>query len=66
MEPRVAPEQIVPPQSEHAPFDNPALATASTNVSQPTNEPLELMQECRTSCSQNHVTRTRRGPARLT
>ena len=29
-------------------FDNPALAAAPTNVSQPTNEPLELMQEPRT------------------
>ena len=47
-------------------FDNPALATAPTNVSQPINEPLELMQEPRTSYSQDHVTRTRREPARLT
>ena len=49
MEPRAALEQIVRPQSEHAPFDNLALATAPTDVShQPTNEPLELMQEPRT------------------
>ena len=47
-------------------FDNPALATAHTNVSQTTNEPLELMQEPRTSYSQDCVTRTRREPARLT
>ena len=47
-------------------FDKPALATAPTNVSQPTNEPLELMQEPRTSYSQDCVTRTRREPARLT
>ena len=33
---------ILPRQND---FDNPALATAPTNVSQPTNEPLELMQE---------------------
>ena len=41
------------------------LVTVPTNVSQPTNEPLELMQESRNSCSQDHVTRTRREPARL-
>ena len=54
---------ILPCQND---FDNPALATAPTNVSQPTNEPLELMQEPRTSCSQDCVTRTCREPARLT
>ena len=54
---------IIPRQND---FDNPALATAPTNVSQPTNEPLELMQEPRTSYSQDHVTRTRRDPACLT
>ena len=53
---------ILPRQND---FDNPALATAPTNVSQPTNEPLQLMQEPRTSCSQDHVTRTRREPSRL-
>ena len=54
---------ILPRQND---FDNPALATAPTNVSQPTNEPLELMQEPRTSCSQDLVTRARCEPARLT
>ena len=54
---------ILPRQND---FDNPALATAPTTVSQPTNEPLELMQEPRTSYSQDRVTRTRREPARLT
>ena len=54
---------ILPRQND---FDNPALATAPTNVSQPTNEPLELMQEPRTSYSQDRVTRTRCEPARLT
>ena len=54
---------ILPRQND---FDNPALATARTNVSQPTNEPLELMQEPRTSYSQDSVTRTGREPTRLT
>ena len=36
MEPGAAPKQIVPPQSEHAPFNSPALTTTPTNVSQPT------------------------------
>ena len=54
---------ILPRQND---FDNPALATAPTNVSQPTNEPRELMQEPRTSYSQDRVTRTRCELARLT
>ena len=54
---------ILPRQND---FDNPALATAPSNVSQPTNEPLELMQEPRTLYSQDRVTRTRREPAPLT
>ena len=53
---------ILPHQND---FDNPALATAPTNVSQPTNEPLELMQEPCTSYSQDRVARTRHEPARL-
>ena len=47
-------------------FDNPALATAPSDVSQPTNEPLELMQEPRTSYSQDCVTRTRHESTCLT
>ena len=65
MEPRAAPKQIVPPQSEHAPFNNPTLTTAPTNTSQPTNGPLESLQEPHTSCNQNCVTRICREPARL-
>ena len=55
--------QILPCQND---FDHPALATAPTNVSQPINEQLELMQEPHTSHSQGRVTRTRHEPARLT
>ena len=54
---------ILPHQND---FDNPALASAPTNVSQPSNEPLELMQEPRTSYSQDRVTRTHCEPTRLT
>ena len=54
---------ILPHQND---FDNPALATAPTNVAQPTNEPLDLMQEPCTSYSQDRVTRTHHEPARLT
>ena len=53
---------ILPRQND---FDNPALATAPTNESQPTKAPLELMQEPRTSYSQDCVTRTCHEPARL-
>ena len=51
MEPRAAPAQTVPPHSEHAPFNNPALTTTPTNVSQSTNEPLESLPEPHASCS---------------
>ena len=54
---------ILPRQND---FDNPALANAPTNVSQPTNQPLELMQEPRTSYSQDRVARTHHEPAHLT
>ena len=54
---------ILPRQNDS---NNPAHAAAPTNVSQPTNEPLELMQEPHTSYSQGRVTRTRREHARLT
>ena len=66
MEPRAAPEQIVPPQSEHAPFNNPALTTTPTKVSQPNNEPLESLPEPHTSCRKYRVTRIRPESACLT
>ena len=66
MGPGAAPEQIVPPQSEHAPFNNPALTTTPTNVSQPTNERLVPLPEPHTSCSQDCLKRICREPTRLT